>query len=99
MQLYLHDVQAQVTRPVLALAGFARVPLAAGEQRRVTFELHADRTSFTGLDLRRIVEPGTVEVFVGRSAADLPCAGSFEITGRVREVGPYPVLTTPVELS
>jgi hypothetical protein len=44
----------------------------------------ADRTSFTGLDLRRIVEPGTVEVFVGRSAADLPCAGSFELTGAVR---------------
>jgi beta-glucosidase len=99
VQLYLHDVQAQVTRPVLALAGFARVALAPGESRRVTFGLHADRTSFTGLDLRRIVEPGTFEVFVGRSAADLPCAGSFEITGAVREVGHDRVLSTPVVVS
>jgi hypothetical protein len=35
---------AQVTRPVTQLAGFARVPLSPGEQVRVTFRLHADRT-------------------------------------------------------
>ncbi|WP_431877966.1 beta-glucosidase [Amycolatopsis sacchari] len=99
VQLYLRDVQAQVTRPVLALTGFARVPLEPGQSRRVTFEVHADRTSFTGLDLRRIVEPGAFEVFVGRSAADLPCTGSFEITGQAREVGPDRVLTTPVVVS
>ncbi|WP_236788857.1 glycoside hydrolase family 3 N-terminal domain-containing protein [Amycolatopsis sp. GM8] len=99
VQLYLHDVQAQVTRPVLALAGFTRVALAPGESRRVTFGLHADRTSFTGLDLRRIVEPGRFDVHVGPSSADLPCSGSFDIVGSVREVGPTRVLTTPATVA
>ena len=99
VQLYLNDVQAQVTRPVRQLAGFARVPLEAGRAARVTFAVHADRTSFTGLDLRRIVEPGTIEVLVGPSAGELPCTASFELTGPVRETGPDRVLSTPVSIS
>ena len=96
VQLYLHDVEAPVTRPLLQLAGFARVPLAAGETATVEFTLHADRTSFIGPDLRRIVEPGEIEVHVGRSAADLPCQASFRLTGAMREAGADRVLTTPV---
>lgn len=99
VQLYLDDVQAQVTRPVRQLTGFARVDLAPGETARVTFTVHADRTSFTGRDLRRIVEPGRIDVHVGRSVADLPCSGSFELTGPVREVGADRVLTTPVRVT
>ncbi len=37
VQLYLHDPVARVTRPVLQLAGFARVPLQPLESRTVTF--------------------------------------------------------------
>lgn len=99
VQLYLDDVQAQVTRPVRQLAGFARVDLAPGETARVTFTLHADRTSFTGRDLSRIVEPGRIDVHVGRSVADLPCSASFELTGPVRNVGHDRVLTTPVTVT
>lgn len=98
VQLYLHDVAAQVTRSVLELAGFTRVALSPGEAARVTFTVHADRTGFTGLDLTRIVEPGTVEVFAGPSSADLPCSGSFELTGPVRRLGHDRVLDTPVEI-
>ncbi|ASR37064.1 glycosyl hydrolase [Prauserella marina] len=98
VQLYLRDPCAQVTRPVRQLAGFARVELASGKGAEVTFAVHADRTAFTGTDLRRIVEPGTIEVFVGRSALDLPCAASFELTGPVREAGADRVLTTPVSV-
>ncbi|WP_084143313.1 beta-glucosidase [Amycolatopsis taiwanensis] len=99
VQLYLHDVCAQVTRPVRQLAGFVRVALAPGERARVTFGLHADRTSFIGLNLRRIVEPGTVEVFVGPSSADLPCSASFDLTGPVRELTRDRVLTTPATVA
>ncbi|MEU3269225.1 glycoside hydrolase family 3 N-terminal domain-containing protein [Saccharomonospora sp. NPDC006951] len=99
VQLYLRDPCAQVTRPVRQLAGFARVELAAGKRAEVTFDLHADRTCFTGTDLRRIVEPGTIELFVGRSALDLPCTASFELTGPVREAGADRVLTTPVTVT
>ena len=37
VQLYVADPVAQVTRPVLELAGFARVMLEPGERTRVTF--------------------------------------------------------------
>ncbi|WP_182904836.1 glycoside hydrolase family 3 N-terminal domain-containing protein [Microbispora sp. H13382] len=98
VQLYLHDVLAQVTRPVRQLAGFARVRLEPGESARATFTVHADRTAFTGRDLRRIVEPGDVEVFVGTSASDLPCRGRVRLTGPLRHVGRGRRLVTPAEV-
>ena len=98
VQLYLHDLVAQVTRPVKQLTGFARVPLEPGEAKDVTFTVAADRTAFTGRDLTRIVEPGTIEVMVGTSASDLPLRGTVTLTGEVREVGRDRVLTTPVEV-
>jgi beta-glucosidase len=98
VQLYLRDVVAQVTRPVRQLTGFARVPLEPGEAKDVTFSVHADRTAFTGRDLSRIVEPGTIEIMVGTSSSDLPLRGTVTLTGAVREVGRDRVLTTPVEV-
>jgi beta-glucosidase len=98
VQLYLHDVVAQVTRPVRQLTGFLRVRLDPGAAADVRFTVHADRTAFTGRDLRRIVEPGDVDVLVGTSAADLPCRGRVRLTGPVREVGAGRRLVTPVEL-
>ncbi|MEO3859941.1 glycoside hydrolase family 3 N-terminal domain-containing protein [Acrocarpospora sp. B8E8] len=98
VQLYLHDVLAQVTRPVRQLVGFVRVAVDPGTSREVRFRVHADRTSFTGRDLRRIVEPGDVEVLVGTSAADLPCQGAVRLTGPVRVVGPGRRLVTPVDV-
>jgi beta-glucosidase len=98
VQLYLHDVVAQVTRPVKQLVGFARVPLEPGEAKDVRFRVHTDRTAFTGRDLRRVVEPGELEIMVGSSAEDLPCRGTIVLTGELRETGPDRVLITPVEV-
>jgi beta-glucosidase-like glycosyl hydrolase len=98
VQLYLHDLVAQVTRPVRQLAGFAAVRLEPGASARVRFGLHADRTAFTGRDLRRIVEPGEVEVQVGTSSVDLPCRTTVRLTGATRVVGHDRRLTTPVEI-
>jgi beta-xylosidase len=64
----------------------------------MTFRVHADRTSFTGLSGARIVEPGSVGVAIGGSSDDLPLTGSFTLTGPVREVGAGRVLDTPVAI-
>jgi beta-xylosidase len=95
VQLYLADPVASVTRPVIQLAGFARVPLEAGESARVAFRLHADRTAFTGTDLRRIVEPGEIHLMVGSSSEDIRARGAVRLTGDVRVASPERVLTTP----
>jgi hypothetical protein len=99
VQLYLHDVIAQVARPVKQLAGFARVGLAPGEGVDVRFRVHADRTAYPNRKLEWIVEPGDIEVMVGTSAADLPCRGRVRLTGSPRVVGHDRQLITSVELS
>jgi beta-xylosidase len=96
VQLYLSDPVATVVRPVKWLTGFTRTALAPGEAARVTFSVHADRASFTGRGLTRIVEPGTITVTVGGSSDDLPLTGSFTLTGPLRTVGIDRVLDTPV---
>lgn len=98
VQLYLHDAVAQVTRPVKQLTGFARVHLAAGTCAEVRFQVHADRTAFTGRDLVRVVEPGEIEIMVGTSAGNLPCRGSVRLTGPLRTVGAGRRLITGVEV-
>ncbi|WP_257210592.1 fibronectin type III-like domain-contianing protein [Actinomyces ruminis] len=73
--------------------------LEAGESKRVTFTVHADRTSFTGVDHRRIVEPGQILLAVGTSSEDRLEGLAVEITGRRRVVGEGRVLTTPVAVT
>src|ERR1700722_3122148 len=96
VQLYLHDPVAQVARPVRWLAGFARIELQPGEARRVTFGLHADRTSFHGVAGARVVEPGMIEVAVGSSSADLRLHGELELPGPEQRPGADRVLNTTV---
>lgn len=98
VQLYLSDPEASVVRPRRWLAGFGRVELRPGEAARITFSVHADRTSFTGVDLRRRVEPGEIGVAVGRSSGDLPLQGSFTLHGPVRHPAAERVLSVPVEI-
>jgi len=46
VQLYLHDREATVTRPVRELAGFKRVTLEPGESCTVTFTVRMDQLGF-----------------------------------------------------
>ncbi|MEU0671955.1 glycoside hydrolase family 3 N-terminal domain-containing protein [Streptomyces sp. NPDC006172] len=98
VQFYFDDPVAQVVRPVIQLAGFARVELSPGERKRVGFRFHADRTSFTGADLRRVVEPGEITVLIGSSSTDIRLRGRFRLSGPERQVGHERVLSTPVRV-
>lgn len=88
IQLYVHDPVAQTTRPESRLIGYARVPLAAGETRRVRFRFHADLVSFTGTGGRRIVEPGDIELRFAASSdsADVRHTVRLRLTGAERTV-------------
>ncbi|HEY4460892.1 MAG TPA: glycoside hydrolase family 3 N-terminal domain-containing protein [Pseudonocardiaceae bacterium] len=98
VQLYLHDPVAQVTRPVRQLIGFTRARLEPGEAVRVRFHVHADRTAFTGRELRRIVEPGDIELLVGTSSAEFTGTVTVKLTGAARVVGHHRQLRTPVDV-
>ncbi|TDB71820.1 glycoside hydrolase family 3 N-terminal domain-containing protein [Micromonospora sp. KC721] len=87
VQLYLHDPVAQVTRPVVRLVGYARVPLEPGAAAHVTFDVPADVASFTGRAGRRIVEPGEVELRFGRSSSEVAATVPMRLTGTERPIG------------
>lgn len=71
VQLYLRDEVASVTRPVLMLAGWARVPLAVGEEREVRIVLPPDAFTLLDQQLQRRSEPGRFVLMAGTSSADI----------------------------
>lgn len=84
VQLYGRDVQATVTRPVAQLLGYARVELAPGQSRRVTFDVPVQRFAFSDRTMTRVVEPGDVEVWVAaHAAASAQAADVADSTGGV----------------
>jgi beta-glucosidase len=98
VQLYATDPVAQVTRPVRALLGFAKVRLAPGEQATVSFDVHTDRLAFTGLDGDRVVEPGEILLSAGTSSTDTPLRARLDLTGPVRRAAVLRHHGVPVRL-
>jgi beta-xylosidase len=98
VQVYLHDPVAEVARPVQQLIAAARVEVPPGEARTAEFTLHADLTSYTGRAGRRQVDPGQVELRVGRSSTDIEAALRYTLTGPRREVGFDRVLHAEITL-
>ena len=66
--LFVRDPVASIARPLLELKGFARIALGPGERGSVRFSLAACELAFVGADLEPRLEPGLIELFVGRSA-------------------------------
>ncbi len=79
VQLYIRDVVGSVTRPVKELKGFKRLNLKPNEKRAVEFTLGPAELSFTNREMKRVVEPGVINVMVGKSSEDIQLIGSFEI--------------------
>jgi beta-xylosidase len=96
VQLYLHDPVASVVQPVQRLVGYTRVPLRAGEQRRLEATVPADVASFTGRDGRRVVEPGRLELRLAASSADIRLTATVTLTGEARHVDHTRRLHAPI---
>ncbi|MDO5662704.1 MAG: glycoside hydrolase family 3 N-terminal domain-containing protein [Brachybacterium sp.] len=100
VQLYLSDPAASVVRPLKRLIGFTKLSLEAGESADVTFTVPTERTAFTGRDLRRVVEAGTLELRVGFSSEDPGRQVAVQLTGTDRTVpAGTGALTTAVQVS
>ncbi|MDD7739969.1 MAG: glycoside hydrolase family 3 N-terminal domain-containing protein [Lachnospiraceae bacterium] len=80
VQLYLKDVYASMTRPVMELGGFARVELNPGEEKTVTFEISPEQTAFLDTEMRWKTEAGEVQILIGSSSEDIRSTGKFVIT-------------------
>ena len=74
VQLYVHDDEASVTRPVLELKRFQRITLQPGERRTVTFDLTPDDLALWSAEMKKVVEPGTFTIYAGPNSVDLKSA-------------------------
>jgi beta-glucosidase len=68
VQMYIRNTVASVEQPVRELKGFARVQLAPGETKHVTFPLGFHELSFYNVEVKRTVESTTYDVWVGGSS-------------------------------
>lgn len=78
-QLYVHERYTPVAIPVKNLRGFERVQLDPGQTKTVTMKLGAEELQLLDADMRWKVVPGTFDVMVGRSSADIALTGSFDL--------------------
>ena len=87
VQLYGRDVVASVTRPVAQLLGYRRVSLEPGQSADLEFAVPAARLAFTNRDGVRVVEPGDLHLWVGRSCEDVETEATVTLGGDVHVVG------------
>lgn len=79
VQLYVKDVLASVSRPVIELKGFQKVYLKPGESKQVTIELPIKELKFLDEKMNWTVERGTYRIMVGNSSKNLPLKQNIEV--------------------
>jgi beta-glucosidase len=80
VQVYVHDPESSVHRPIRELKGFARVELDAGESRRVLVDLDQRAFSFwSEVHNRWVVEEGEFVIEIGHHSRDLPLVATISV--------------------
>jgi beta-glucosidase len=71
VQLYIRDIVGTETRPVQELKGFQKIALAAGESKKVEFEITPELLKYYNGDLKYIWEAGEFEIMIGPNSRDV----------------------------
>jgi beta-glucosidase len=71
VQLYVRDLVGSVVRPVKELKDFAKVTLAPGERKTVTFVIDKEKLEFFTRDMSYQAEPGEFLVFAGKNSVEV----------------------------
>lgn len=79
VQLYVGDEQCTLPRPLKELKGFQKVALEPGEEKTVSFTIHADALKF--FDDKKhawVAEPGKFRAYIASSSRDIRSEVKFE---------------------
>ena len=79
-QLYIHQANPSLPRPLKELKGFKKVVLKPGEKQTVSIPL--DGSAFAFYDPKKggwVAEPGDFEISVGDSSRDIRLRGTFTL--------------------
>ncbi|MEV7769026.1 glycoside hydrolase family 3 N-terminal domain-containing protein [Microbacterium sp. NPDC086615] len=98
VQVYTHRTGASVTRPLAALVAYARVELDPGESAEIRFTVPSSRLAYSDRAMRRVVEPGEIELRLGPSCAEVDEAVRLRVTGPTYELGPDDARVVEVEV-
>lgn len=79
VQLYIKDMLASVSRPVIELKGFQKVYLKPGESKQIIIEVPVQELKFLDEKMNWIVEPGTYRIMVGNSSKNLNLKQNIEV--------------------
>ena len=80
VQLYFRDEVASVTRPIKQLIRFKKVWLKAGEEKTISFTLNPQEDlAFTGIEMKRIVEPGEFTLMAASASDDIRLKAKFSL--------------------
>ncbi|HWC58613.1 MAG TPA: glycoside hydrolase family 3 C-terminal domain-containing protein [Verrucomicrobiae bacterium] len=79
-QVYFRHKNSAVPQPKLALCGFTRVNLGAGETKQVTVEIPASQFRYWDTTQKKyVVEPGDYELLIGAASDDIRLHVPFSI--------------------
>ena len=81
VQMYVHERYTPVAVPVKQLRGFEQVRLEPGETRTVTMKLTPEDMMLFDRDMHWTVVPGTFDIMVGKSSADISFTASLQVLG------------------
>ena len=80
VQLYIHDVEASVDRPVKELKGFDKVYLEPGQTKTVEFVIDREALSFFDAEKHEwVAEPGEFKALIAASSEDIRGEVSFRL--------------------
>lgn len=80
VQLYIRDILASVSQPVIALKGFRKIFLQPGETKEVSFEITPEDLQILNKNMEWSVEPGDFRIMIGASSKDIRLRDNLTVT-------------------
>ena len=81
VQLYIHDVESSIDRPLKELKGFEKISLEPGETKTVNFTIDAEALSYWDVDVHSLMaDKGDFEAWIGSASDDIRQKGTFTLT-------------------
>jgi beta-glucosidase len=80
VQLYVRERFTPVATPVKQLRGFERVTVNPGQKKTVSFTLGPEDLQLLDQDMHWRVVPGTFDIMVGKSSADISARSTLSVT-------------------
>lgn len=99
VQLYVHEIETSVVRPIKELKGFEKISLEVGEEKTVSFELN--KRSFAFYDDRLndwTVKSGKFEILVGKSSAEILLKETVEVQSTKEYKKPFTLDSTLLDI-